>query len=159
MCGIITKMCYWPFTCQHWHIGHFYLFIFYLFYVGCVSNRLYVSVVMNSYEFEQFWVSAYVCTKEIYRPQRDSNPAQGTTWDILLSRYCHACAESDVKQYSLTVLVQFSLHVLKGGLKPHSFHFSSAYIYSAYRRILIDCVHVIIFNICLSVYMYIVFIF
>ena len=36
-----------------------------------------------SHKFEQFGLNSYVCTKEIYRPQRDSNPvppvSQSTT--------------------------------------------------------------------------------
>ena len=40
---VIIRVCnnkrfYWPFTCQHWHIGHFYFFIFFnVFYAVRIS--------------------------------------------------------------------------------------------------------------------------
>ena len=80
-----------PLTCQLRHIGHFYFLYVFL----CVANRLYVRLSLLSHEFEQLG-SLHVCTKEINRPQRDSNPVPpGSESTTLPMRYPDA---SDVRR-------------------------------------------------------------
>ena len=71
------KRFYRPFKCQIWHISHFISIYFCTFFL-CGAYQLCVSIMRSVVIINPIiwtvWVTAYVCTKEIYRPQRDSNP-------------------------------------------------------------------------------------
>ena len=65
---------------QLWHIGHF----IYYFFICFVLRRESVSVVIIP-RIWTVWDTAYVCTKEQHRPQRDSNPVPSGSMSTTLS--------------------------------------------------------------------------
>ena len=92
-------------TLTYWSV---YFFIFWTFFVR--RESIIFSVVIIIPRIWTVWVTAYVCTKEIYRPQRDSNPVRGSETTTLPMSYAGATYMWTLDNESETLCLNHNVH-------------------------------------------------